>query len=69
MNLLISTPVFDGETIEFPLVLAFEYAIKLRNLDTMCQSQNLFIQEFLKCFENPENIVLFEKISQFKIVA
>lgn len=33
MNLLISNPVFDGETIEFPLVLAFEYAIKLRNLE------------------------------------
>lgn len=34
MNLLISNPVFDGETIEFPLVLAFEYAIKLHKLET-----------------------------------
>lgn len=35
MNLLMSNPVFDGETIEFPLVLAFEYAIKLCKLETV----------------------------------
>ncbi len=34
MNLLISNPIFDGETIDFPLILAFEYAIKLHNLET-----------------------------------
>lgn len=34
MNLITSNPFYNGSTIEFPLVSAFEYAIKLRNLET-----------------------------------
>ena len=41
MNLLISNPVFDGETIDFPLVLAFEYSIKLHKLETRGVSWSL----------------------------
>lgn len=43
MNLLISNPVFDGETIDFPLVLAFEYAIKLHKLDLMSDKSNFLL--------------------------
>ena len=34
INLVTSNPFYNGSTIEFPLVSAFEYAIKLRNLET-----------------------------------
>ena len=69
MNLLISNPVFDGETIEFPLVLAFEYAIKLRNLVSACRSSNFFAEKLFAAITNSDNLILFENLKLCKYAA
>lgn len=57
MNLILSNPIFDGSTLEFPCVPAFEYALNIKKVVSMGTLSNPTTKEIIiEMFKNYNNL-------------